>query len=245
MNLFHTRGVPAGLIAVLFAVLARLMGSVTDGGALAGLVIAFVLMLVAGFAGFMPLLTLFLLTVLATCWGLRRKQRIGVAERSGGRKASQVLANLGAAACCALPVVWFPEYGDLLLTGAMAALAEAAADTVSSEIGQASAHRAHLITDFRSVPIGTNGAVSFEGTLSGCAAACLVAWVSGTFGVVSWFWTPVIAIAGSGGMLVDSILGATLENAGRLGNDAVNFISTTFAADMALITALVLERTRR
>src|SRR5262249_52304917 len=121
MNLFHTRGVPAGLIALLFAVLARVMGSVTDGGAIAGVVVAFVLMVTAGFSGFLPLLTLFVLTVIATRWRRRRKERLGLAERSGGRTGSQVLANLGAAACCALPVLWFPEFSELLFTGAMAA----------------------------------------------------------------------------------------------------------------------------
>src|SRR4051812_38465480 len=136
MNPLDARGVPAGLIALLFAVVARTMGSVSDGGALAGIAVAFILIITAGLAGFVPLLTLFLLTVLATRWQRRRKERLGLAERSGGRTGSQVLANLGAAACCALPLLWFPEFSDLLLTGAMAALAEAAADTVSSEIGQ-------------------------------------------------------------------------------------------------------------
>jgi uncharacterized protein (TIGR00297 family) len=242
MNLFHFRGVPAASIAILFAVIARMLDAVTNGGAIAGLIIAFILMLAGGLAGFVPLLTLFALTVLATRWGWHRKARLGLAERSGGRVASQVLANLGAAACCALAALWFPEFTDLLLTAAMAALAEAAADTVSSEIGQASARNAYLIVGFRSVPIGTNGGISFEGTLSGAAAACLVAWVSASFGVVNWFWLPVIAIAGTAGMIFDSLLGATLENAGRMGNDSVNFVSTVFAADLALITGMVLER---
>lgn len=245
MNLFHLRGVPAGLIAVLFAVIARIMGSVTDGGAVAGLIIAFILMVAAGFAGFAPLLTLFVLTVLATRWGWRRKDRLGLAERSGGRTAAQVAANLAAAACCALPVLWFPEFSDLLLAGSMAAIAEAAADTVSSEIGQASGRTAYLITGFRSVPVGTNGGISFEGTITGAAAACVIAWVAGSFGLVSWFWVPVIAISGTAGMIVDSLLGATLENSGLLGNNSVNFVSTVIAADLALISGLVLERIAR
>src|SRR5579884_1119548 len=115
MNLLHARGVPAGLIALLFAVVARILGSVSDGGALAGIAIAFILMITAGFAGFVPLLTLFVLTVVATRWRRRRKERLGVAERSGGRTGSQVMANLGAAAGCALPVLWFPEFSEVLL----------------------------------------------------------------------------------------------------------------------------------
>ncbi len=229
-------------MALGFAVLARILGSVTDGGALAGILVAFSLMLAAGFGGFVSLLTVFVLTAIATRSGYRRKQRLGIAERFTGRTASQVAANLGAATLCALPVIWFPQFRDILLVGAMAALAEAAADTVSSEIGQAWAKHAYMITNFSDAPIGTNGAISIEGTLSGCFAAGIVAWVSVLVGVVGPHWAPVITIAGIAGMVFDSVLGATLENAGKVGNDAVNFVSTVLAADLALIVAKVVER---
>jgi len=230
------------VIAIGFALVARFMGAVTDGGAIVGALIAFVLILAAGFAGFVPLLVLFLLTVISTRWGYDRKQRLGVAERRRGRRASQVMANLGAAAACALPLIWFQELKHILLAGSMAALAEAAADTVSSELGQATARGAYRITDFRDAPIGTNGAISVEGTIAGCVAACVISWVSASVGVVDWRWTFVIAFSGIAGMFLDSILVATWENAGRMGNDSVNFVSTVLAADAALIAVLIAER---
>jgi len=229
-------------VALGFALLARLMGAVTDGGAMAGVLVAFVLMLAAGLSGLVPLLALFVLTVVTTRWGYARKQRLGVAERRRGRKGSQILANLSAAALCTLPVVWLPKFSGVLLLAAMAALAEAAADTISSELGQATANSAYLITDFRPVAIGTNGAISVEGTLSGCIAASIVAWVSAFAGIVPWQWTPIVALAGVAGMFLDSILGATWENAGKMGNDSVNFVSTVFAADLGLVAAMVMER---
>jgi uncharacterized protein (TIGR00297 family) len=244
-SLFHARGLPAAVVAIGFAVIARTLGAVTDGGALMGVLVAFVLMLAAGVAGFAPLLTVFVITVLATRLGYARKQQLGVAERGPGRSASQVLANLGATTLCALPVIWFPRLTGILLAGAIAALAEAAADTASSEIGQATARAAYMITDFREAPIGTNGAISVVGTLAGCVAACLVAWVGAFFQVVSWSWTPLIALAGIAGMFVDSVLGATWENSGKMGNDAVNFVSTVFAADLALTVAMVMEKVGR
>jgi|SRR5579871_1036052 len=238
----HFRGLPAIVVAISFAMVARAMGSVTDGGAMAGVLIAFVLMAAAGLVGFVPLAAVFLLTVVSTRWGYARKQRLGVAERRQGRTASQVLANLAPAAMCAAPVIWFPELGDFLLAGAVAALAEAAADTVSSEMGQATARGAYLITDFRDVPIGTNGAISVQGTLSGCVAACMVSWISAACGVIEWRWTLLVAFAAIGGMLLDSALGATWQNAGKLGNDSVNFVSNVFAADAALIAAMIAQR---
>ncbi len=233
---------PAAVVAIGFALVARTVGAVTDGGALAGVLVAFVLMVAAGLSGFAPLATVFLLTALTTRWGYTRKQTLGVAERKRGRTASQVLANLCAAALCALPAIWLPQFSGVLLIAAMAALAEAAADTVSSEVGQGTANSAYMITDFSPAAIGTNGAISVEGTLSGCLAASVVAWVSAFSGLVPWQWTPVVAIAGAAGMFLDSVMGATWENAGRMGNDSVNFVSTTFAADLALVAAIVADK---
>ncbi len=45
-------------------------------------------------------------------------------------------------------------------------------------------------------------------------------------------------------MFFDSLLGATWENSGRMGNDAVNFVSTVFAAELALTIAMVVEKVR-
>ena len=240
----HLRVLPAAVVAIGFAVLARSLGAVSDGGALAGVLVAFLMMLAAGLAGFLPLVAVFALTLVATRWRSERKRNMGVAERGKGRSAWQVLANLGAASLCAAAVIVFPRFSDILMVGALAALAEAAADTVSSEAGQAAAKQARMIVDFKPAPIGTNGAISLEGTFAGCLAACIVAWVGTFFGVVPARWGAVIAGAGVAGMFCDSLLGATLENRGKMGNDSVNFVSTVFAADLAFILVLVMDGVR-
>jgi uncharacterized protein (TIGR00297 family) len=240
----HLRVLPAAVVAIGFAVLARSLGAVSDGGALAGVLVAFLMMLAAGLAGLLPLVAVFILTSLATRWRSERKRNMGVAERGKGRSASQVLANLGAAALCFVAAIIFPRFSELLLVGALAALAEATADTVSSEAGQAAAKQARMIVDFKPAPIGTNGAISLEGTFAGCIAACIVAWVGTFSGVVPGRWGAVIAVTGVVGMFFDSLLGATLENRGKMGNDSVNFVSTVLAADLALIIALVTDGAR-
>jgi len=81
---------------------------------------------------------------------------------------------------------------------------------------------------------GTDGAISFAGTLAGVLAAGIVAAI-GTValrGNLVVFW---IGSAGAAfGLLFDSLLGATLERRGWLNNDAVNFLSTASAAAFAL-----------
>jgi uncharacterized protein (TIGR00297 family) len=238
----HSFALPAAVVTVGFAVLARVLGAVTDGGAIAGAIVAFLLMAAGGLTAFLPLLVVFLVTLLATRWRAERKRSLGAAERHGGRRASQVLANLGAAGLCAVGAMFFPSRSPELMVGAMAVLAEAAADTVSSEAGQAVTAHPRMILGFGRAPVGTNGAISLEGTLAGCIAASAVAWTATVFGVVAWRWAPFIALAGALGMLFDSVLGAAFENEGRLGNDSVNFVSTVFAADLALLGVVVVER---
>ena len=241
ISLHPASALPAATISVSFAVLARATGSVTDGGAVMGAMVAFLLMYGAGLWAFFPLFALLLMTMLATRWGAERKSTLGVAERTGGRNARQVLANLGAAGLCALAAAMFASHSTVLMVGAIAVLAEAAADTVSSEVGQALSTQPRLILGFAPVSPGTNGAISMEGTLAGCIAASLVAWTASLAGVASPGWVPIIALAGVAGMLFDSFLGARFENRGDMGNDSVNFVSTAFAADLALVAALLLR----
>ena len=186
-------------------------------------------------AGSFPALTaLFALTWAATRLGFRRKQESGLAERGDGRNAWQVLANLGVAA---LASVFFSATGKWAwLVAASAALAEAATDTVASEIGQT--HRtARLITTWKTVPAGTDGGVTPLGTAAGAFAGLLVAGVSAGAGMIprAQLWIPVAA--GFAGMLIDSILGATVQRRRWLNNEAVNLLGTLAAAGIAYLIA--------
>ena len=223
-------------ISVAFAALGRLTRGVTTGGAIAGAVVCFALMLGGGFAAFGALFTVFALTWIATRVGYHRKQQIGAAEARAGRNALQVLANLGTAAACAIIYTRLPN--PWLFAAMAAALAEPAADTVSSEIGQAMGGTPRLITNWREVAQGTNGAITTVGTAAGAFAAIVVAFVFWAFGDVGRSSFVVIAASGIAGTIADTVLGATVEGHGRLGNNAVNFISTLAAAVLAWLIAL-------
>jgi len=116
-----------------------------------------------------------------------------------------------------------------------AALAEAAADTVSSELGQAVGGAPRIITNWKRVEPGTDGAVTLAGTMDGATAAVAVALVFALSRMLSWRLFTVCAGAGFAGMIFDSLLGATLERRHWMGNNAVNFASTTVAAVMAFL----------
>jgi uncharacterized protein (TIGR00297 family) len=221
--------VGGGLLTVLFTVLARGMRGVTTSGALAGAVCCFILYVGGGPGAFAALITVFGLTWTTTRLGYQRKQELGIAEGREGRRASQVWANLGVAtACASLHVLW-PDKAVFLLALA-AALSEAAADTASSEVGQAFAGPTRLITNWESVPAGTNGAVSLTGTLAGIAAAGIVSSVCVLSRLLPRQWLALSIGAAILGMIADSFLGAWLERRRVVNNDSVNFLSTLVAA---------------
>ena len=132
-----------------------------------------------------------------------------------------------ATACAALYLV---HKNPAFWVALAAALSEAAADTVSSEVGQAYGEKARLITTWNSVSAGTNGAVSLIGTLAGVMAAAVVGSVCFLSGLLSQRWLAIAVGAAILGMVVDSFLGAWLERRRLLNNDSVNFLSTLVAA---------------
>lgn len=228
------RAVPAAGLTLGLALAAWGVRAVTLSGAIAGSIITFIICMAAGPGALFSVGTVFLLTFIATRIGDSRKRALGVAEPHEGRGASQIAANLAAAAMCSVPLLFVDRAPHALFIGASAALAEAAADTVSSEIGQAYAGQPRLITTFSEVPPGTNGGITALGTVAGAIAAALIASVCVWIELISQHWFLLVAVSGTVGMLFDSVLGATLERPGRLGNDSVNFTSTCFAAALAL-----------
>src|SRR6202166_436435 len=183
----------AATVTLAFAVLARALHGVNRSGALAGGFACFLLFAGAGPAAFATLTALFLMTWAATRLGYRRKLALGLAERREGRNAWQVLTNLAVAA---LSSVAFGMTGNRAwLIATIAALAEAATDTVASEIGQYRGSQARMITTWESVPAGTDGGITIPGSVAGVAGGVVIAAVAvlGRIIVPREAWIPAVA----------------------------------------------------
>ncbi|MEI6234794.1 MAG: DUF92 domain-containing protein, partial [Planctomycetota bacterium] len=180
--------------------------------------------------------------------GIERKIENHTAEANKGKRGiSNVVANLLVPAlCCAA----YPLLGGRpsLLMAFAGSIAAAMADTASSEIGVLSPNEPWLITTFKTVPHGTNGAVSLLGMSGAVAASVVIATAAyGTgffplaFGagarltpwILTGAWMTIFA-SGILGTLMDSMLGATLEDRVKfIGKGAVNFACTLTGAATA------------
>lgn len=248
---WHLHLAKALALSIAFALATWVLRAATPAAALIGGMICLLVTFYSGatprspvHSALTPLIALFALTFLATRAGRKKKSERGLAESRKGRRASQVIANLGVVALLSNLVgynfiTWLLTHdaksSDInsnwyLSVVILAALAEATADTVSSEIGQAFGEKPILLTTFRQAETGVDGAISLIGTLAGILAAAIVA------GVGMWSMHLqadqfcIAFTAATLGLFFDSLLGATLEHRGYLNNDLVNFASTAFAA---------------
>ncbi len=195
--------------------------------------------------------------------GSRKRVTEGLVEKGGERDALQVFANGGVFALAALLSLVVPWIGwQVVGAGALAA---AAADTWSTEIGTLAGRPPVSITTWRPLPTGTSGGVTILGSLGGLAGAAFVAFLVGASG---WPAAAVVgALAGGiAGTAADSLLGATVQARRRcarcavatervmhmcgertepaggfqwLDNDGVNLAATLTGAAVALIAGAI------
>ncbi len=225
-------------VNLVFALLAWGLKMVTRSGALAGFLLGVAVYLGYGYRSFLILLGFFLLGSIATRVGYARKAARGIAERRGGARSwREALANTLAGAFFSVLVIT-THHEAAFLVALVAAFAEAAGDTVSSEIGQWLSDRAYLITTFRPVPAGENGGITLGGSAAGFAASAAVVALGYGLGLCGGSGGAIALVAALAGNLLDSVLGATIERRGLVTNGIVNFTGTSFAGALALVFAL-------
>ncbi len=192
--------------AAVLAWAAKYAGWLSTGGTVAAVAVGGAVLAGAGWPGGL-LLGLFFVSgsVLS-----KRSERAGFhpPDQKGSRRDTlQVLANGTCAALGALAIPLAPCVGGAVFLGALAA---AQADTWATEIGAHSATPPRLITSGRPVGRGTSGGVTPLGTAGGLLGAATMAGLAVLVGQPSTASAAAL-LGGATGMVVDSILGATVQ----------------------------------
>lgn len=207
------------------------------GGAVSAVVIGTAITVGLGLPGLAVMIAFFVVGSTATKVGYRRKAVRGIAQEKGGARGwRNAWANGGVAALLALLSAAYASIpggldgAGVLAVAYAAAVATAAADTCSSEIGKAYGRRTFLLASLKPVPPGTEGAVSLEGTLGGLTGAAIVAAIGAWGGLYPWSLVGVVAVAGLLGSLAESLIGSLAERRGWLDNDQLNAVNTALGA---------------
>ena len=244
----------AAMWLVANAILA-LIGFVSRGvnlsGFFGGIILGAFLILWGGWPLYVVLLSFFVIGTAATRLGYARKHEAGFAQEEGGRRGfGHAFANAGVAVICSMLIAFTALPADLLFLAAVAALATATADTTASEIGQWLGKTTVLPTTFRRVPVGTEGAISLEGTAAGILGAFLTAAIGAAMFAMQfrlatpdillkqpliWKTAAAITAVAFAGSYVESIVGSwNRKQVKKIPNGVLNFFNTLVGASLML-----------
>lgn len=187
---------------------------------------------------FLIMLVFFILGSAATKYKFEYKKRIGVEQGKGGARGYRnVFANGIIAAAAAVLFGVFQQ--PLFVVMYVGCVASAAADTLASEIG-VTGGIPRMITTFKQVPIGTNGGITVTGETVALLGGFIVSVVALLLQVITPQMMAICTLAGFVGTNLDSVIGATLENKGFLGNAGTNLLATLGGGLFAVILYLIL-----
>ncbi|KAJ8458623.1 hypothetical protein OPV22_031549 [Ensete ventricosum] len=195
-----------------------------------------------GPSGFLIVAAYFVIGTAATKVKITQKEALGVAEKRRGRRGPGSVIGSGAAGCvCAFLSIY--DIGGaacaaLWQLGFIASFCTKLSDTVSSEIGKAYGKTTYLVTTFKVVPRGTEGAVSMEGTVAGLLASVLLASIGYFLGEVDLSQAAICVLASQIANFGESLIGATLQEKNSfqwLNNDIVNVINISIGSILAIL----------
>jgi uncharacterized protein (TIGR00297 family) len=230
------------VVNAAIAVAAFRARSIDLPGAVSAVVIGTAITAGLGLPGLALMIAFFVLGSATTKLGYRVKAARGIAQEKGGARGwRHAWANGGVPALLAvLAGMAAPGLRDLLALAYAGAVATAAADTCSSEVGKAYGRRTFLVTSLRPVPPGTEGAVSLEGTVGGFLGALAVGATGVATGLFGWPAALVVAVAGLLGCLAESVLGTVAGPRGWMDNDLLNAANTAIGALFATLIVRLL-----
>lgn len=227
------------LLSAIFLIILFVLSQIFHIFDLKGGIVALVLGIVVDFAGYFTWLILLLVFALisfaVTRYRFDEKKKIKMQEgKKGERKIKNVFyAGIigGAIAAFHMADPFLLKYFELFAIS----FAVVTADTFGSEIGVLDP-KVIMITTLKKTERGINGGISVLGEIAALTGAFIIGlcYVILKIGDVSMIALVIITFFGFIGCQIDSILGALLENKGKLSKGQVNFLSILFTVIIAI-----------
>ncbi|MBN1301686.1 MAG: DUF92 domain-containing protein [Melioribacteraceae bacterium] len=197
--------------AAVIALVSYRVKFLTLNGSIATFLLAGFIFGLGGWKWSIPILSFFILSsILSKIRKQVHAEIEGYFEKSGVRDYLQVFANGGLGGILVVVNFFYPE--ELFYAMYLASLAAVCADTWATEIGTLKKTSTYNILNFKKVEQGVSGGISVAGTL-GAFAGALTIYLSGILWIETHIFENLIFVllAGVGGSLFDSLLGATIQ----------------------------------
>lgn len=228
----------AVIVAFAFGYFAFRFKTADLSGLFSAALVGIILIVFAEASWFLIMLVFFIIGSVATRYKYSYKKKLGIEQGQGGARGyKNVFANgIAASAAAVLYGVFVRPEFIVLYVGCVAT---AAADTVASEIG-VTGGTPIMITTLKKVPIGTNGGVTLTGELVSLFGGFVISLVALLLNVITPEMAVACTIAGFIGTNIDSVVGATLENNGFVGNAGTNLLATIGGGIVAVALYLLI-----
>lgn len=204
------------IITTFIAIIAYKVKSLSLDGAVGAWMLGTIVFGIGGIEWMIPMILFFVTASTLSKLGSKHKHILkDIFEKTGKRDLFQVFANGGLAIIATLlfyftrSSIWYIVY--------LGTVAAAMADTWGTELGTFSKRSPRNILNLKKIPMGTSGGVTFLGTIGALFGSFLIA----TSGILIYnyynnidlsnFFIIWITAAGFFGMIIDSILGLTIQ----------------------------------
>lgn len=220
----------------------KLLSALTTSGYYNALALGVGLWTTLGWRGWSYCVVYLICGQLVTKVKFAEKEKKGIAEKRGGKRGPEnVWGSAATSLACAVAAAQGSSFlgvsKKLYEWAFCAALATKLADTFASEIGKAYGKTTFLITNFKRVEPGTEGAISLEGTLAAVGGGLLLS----SYGLwLRFLDVPGLVVSTLAAFLAtnaESLIGATLQDRkgfGWMTNEVVNFINTLIGGGLAI-----------
>lgn len=211
--IFFANLVIAVLCASIFGVIAWRIKWLTAAGAVSAAFMGIIIWVAGGFKAALPILLFF---VTGSYFSRLAKNNIVALDKNSiePRNFMQVVCNGGIATLCIL--AWLISRKNEFLPAYFLSISISTADTWSSELGMRWKGKTIDIISLKPIVAGLSGGISLKGNLAGLLGSLLIG------AVYYWMFDStileltIIVSGGFTGMLIDSILGSTLQAKYRL-----------------------------